>query len=139
MPTLVETSVTKNTPNVKTQLKSTPLVQQQQKQQQPALPAVQPLPQPQPQTQLQPQPLQQQQQSVISTKEVLYHDDDDDVRSGVNQPILRPKTSKEPPSPTLVVPTAGGKELTPKEKLLINKLKKADEEAAKMGSVKKNL
>jgi hypothetical protein len=65
---------------------------------------------------------------------VISYDDDDDVRSGKNEIIQRPKTSgpmvrtqqqADEPSPQ--------KELTPKEKMIMNKLKKADEEAAKVG------
>lgn len=56
-------------------------------------------------------------------------DDDDDVKSGSNLPTYpRPKTSTAPN-------VNSGKELTPKERMLLNKLKKADEEAAKVGSV----
>lgn len=63
------------------------------------------------------------------------HDDDDDVRSGVNQPVSqRPKPSNELPTPSVVVQSGGvGKELTPKEKMLLNKLKKADEAGAVLG------
>lgn len=59
-------------------------------------------------------------------------DDDDDVRSGVNQPVSQAIKQKTPASP---IPNNnnGAKELTPKERLLLNKLKKADEEAAKVG------
>lgn len=47
------------------------------------------------------------------------YDDDEDIRSGVNQPVSsKPKTSQE---------------LTPAERMRLNKLKKADEEAAKLG------
>ena len=61
------------------------------------------------------------------------YDDDDDVRSGVNQPI-RPKTSGATPSIAPSSPLNNpGKELTPKERMMLNKLKKADEEAAKVG------
>ena len=56
------------------------------------------------------------------------YDDDDDVRSGVNQP-----TSPAVKPKNMSIPANAGKELTPKERLLLNKLKKADEEAAKVG------
>lgn len=67
------------------------------------------------------------------------HDDDDDVRSGVNQPVYdpRPKTSvasqrrnsiKNEAAP----PAEQAKNLTPKERLMLNKIKKANEEAAKL-------
>ena len=71
-------------------------------------------------------------------------DDDDDVRSGKDQPI-RPKTSKprvrfqaqQSQSNNVQNNAAqeqkyGQKELTPKERMLLNKLKKADEEAARV-------
>ena len=64
-------------------------------------------------------------------KEEEEHDDDDDVHSGINQPVLqRPKPSSQLPTQSV---QQGVKELTPKEKMLLNKLKKADEEAAKLG------
>ena len=66
------------------------------------------------------------------------YDDDDDVHSGVNQPVVQVRkkssTSTNVPSGAAMPPNnGGGKELTPKERLLLNKLKKADEEAAKVG------
>ena len=75
------------------------------------------------------------------------HDDDDDVRSGKEEPIkqsvIRPKTSgpavrlQTPPQPRQAEEPPVKKELTPKEKMLLNKLKKADEEAAKVGQIAK--
>lgn len=63
------------------------------------------------------------------------YDDDDDVRSGVNQPI-RPKTSGATPSIAPSSPLNNpGKELTPKERMMLNKLKKADEQAVKVGYI----
>ena len=64
-------------------------------------------------------------------KEEEEYDDDDDVHSGINQPVLqRPKPSSQLPTQSV---QQGVKELTPKEKLLLKKLQKADEEAAKLG------
>ena len=65
---------------------------------------------------------------LADNKESEY-DDDDDVRSGVNQPTSPNVKQKTISSPV----NNAGKELTPKERLLLNKLKKADEEAAKVG------
>ena len=62
------------------------------------------------------------------------YDDDDDVRSGVNQPVSQIKRTSIPSmNASIGANQNGGKELTPKERLLLNKLKKADEEAAKVG------
>ncbi len=68
------------------------------------------------------------------------YDDDDDIRSAVNQPTYkinnRPKTS----GPVNSKSTPSGfseKNITPKERMLLNKLKKADEEAIKMGQMAK--
>jgi len=66
-------------------------------------------------------------QPSTQNKEPEY-DDDDDVHSGVNQPASPLAKQKNAASPA-------GKELTPKERLLLNKLKKADEEAAKVGYI----
>jgi hypothetical protein len=66
------------------------------------------------------------------------YDDDEDVRSGKDQPVLRPKTTgpamrSEQKQQPASIPEEPKKELTPKEKMLLNKLKKADAEAAKVG------
>ncbi len=73
-----------------------------------------------------------------------YYDDDDDVRSGVNQPtykVARPKTTAVGPVNSKSTPTGFPEkekpELTPKERMLMNKLRKADEEAVKMSQMAK--
>ena len=69
------------------------------------------------------------------------YDDDDDVRSGVDQPtykVNRPKTTSGHPVNSKSNPTGfSEKELTPKERMLMNKLKKADEEAVKVSQMAK--
>lgn len=65
----------------------------------------------------------------LADKKESEYDDDDDVRSGVDQPTSPNVKQKTISSPA----NNAGKELTPKERLLLNKLKKADEEAAKVG------
>ena len=73
------------------------------------------------------------------------YNDDDDVRSGQNEPI-RPKTSGPAVRNQQTKPQSNdnlsaqqlespNKDLTPKERMMLNKLKKADEEAAKVGQV----
>lgn len=73
----------------------------------------------------------------IRKQDLDEHDDDDDVRSGVNQPVAaqKPKPSNELPTPSVQSQATGdaAKELTPKEKMLLNKMKKADEIGAKLG------
>jgi hypothetical protein len=59
-------------------------------------------------------------------------DDDDDVRLGVG--TVRPKTAGASFHES---PQYKSKELTPKERLLMNKLKKADQEAMLIGQVAK--
>ena len=59
------------------------------------------------------------------------HDDNQDI--SIRNTLVRPKTS----GPTSSSSNLGGKELTPKERLLQNKLMKADAEAAKVGQMAK--
>ncbi len=90
--------------------------------------------------------------SVSSNKNAITnnekHDDNDDVRSGKDE-SARPKTSvvrfqnqepiksaNPPPSQSNQVQQEseqyGQKDLTPKERMILNKLKKADQEAARV-------
>jgi hypothetical protein len=77
---------------------------------------------------------------IIKNDDNESYDDDEDIRSGVNQPSYqmnnRPKTSVASfgPKKTEGYPE---KELTPKERMLMNKLKRADEEAVKMSQMAK--
>lgn len=59
------------------------------------------------------------------------HDDNQDI--SIRNTVVRPKTS----GPTGSSSNLGGKELTPKERMIQNKLKKADAEAAMVGQMAK--
>ncbi|CAF0886112.1 unnamed protein product [Brachionus calyciflorus] len=77
----------------------------------------------------------QRQQKILpqlTATQTVQPDDDEDIKIGQNfqTVISRPKTT--------VYTSAPEKELTPKEKMLLNKLKKADEEGAKMSQITKD-
>lgn len=62
----------------------------------------------------------------------IVQPDDDDVHIGRMNQTQRPRTS-------YISSHSPNKQLTPKEKMILNKLKKADEEGAKMRHVKEIL
>ncbi|RNA05287.1 Serine threonine- kinase Nek11, partial [Brachionus plicatilis] len=71
--------------------------------------------------------LQAQRQKILPpiTATEIVQPDDDDVQIGHGKNTQRPRTS-------YVSPNFTEKELTPKEKMMLNKLRKADEEGARM-------
>lgn len=69
------------------------------------------------------------------------YDDDDDIRSANHQSINklsnRPKTTNGPVNSKSTPSGFSEKDITPKERMIMNKLKKADEEAIKIGKMAK--
>lgn len=76
--------------------------------------------------------LQTQRQKILPplTATEIVQPDDDDVQIGHMNQTQRPTTS-------YISSHLPNKQLTPKEKMILNKLKKADEEGAKMRQVDK--
>jgi hypothetical protein len=77
---------------------------------------------------------------ISNPQENDSYDDDDDIRSVINHPTYnsnRPKTIAGPVNSKSTPTGFCEKDITPKERMLMNKLKRADEEAIKMGQLAK--